>query len=153
MTGMTRKVPGAQTAKRNSPQWLRSTARGLLVLLLAQFALGMVVNLYVHVPAGRSGYGTAVAALVLHAVVGLALIAGSISMAVRTVMARARTIVVPAVAAAVVLLGAAVNGVAFLGSGARVSSLVMALCAVIAALCYGVILYRLPNPAGPSATP
>jgi hypothetical protein len=61
--------------------------------------------------------------------------------------------VVPAVAAAVVLLAAAANGVAFLGSGASVSSLVMALCAVIAMLCYGLILYRLPNPAGPSATP
>jgi hypothetical protein len=59
---------------------------------------------------GRSGYGPAVPALILHGMVGLALIAGSISPAARAAAARMRQIVAPAVTAAVVLLAAAANG-------------------------------------------
>lgn len=137
--------PGRRAATRGDPRRLRGTAFGLLMLLLVQFALGMVVNLYVHVPAGPEGYGPAVPALVLHGLVGLALIGGSLSLAVRAVRARARQAVVPAVTAAVVLLVAASGGLEFLGSGPDVASLIMALCTAIAVCCYGLIVYRLPD--------
>ena len=138
--------PGGRAAtSHGDPRRLRSTAFGLLMFLLVQFALGMVVNLYVHVPAGRAGYGLAVPALVLHGLVGLAIVAGSLSLAVRAVASRARQVAVPAVVAAVVLLGAAAGGFRFLGTGADGASLVMALCAAIAICCYGLILYWLPG--------
>ena len=135
---------GRAAARHSDPRRLRSTAFGLLMFLLVQFALGMVVNLYVRVPAGRAGYGPGWPVLVLHGLVGLALIAGSVSLAVRAVAARVRHVAGPAVIAAVVLLGAAAGGLRFLGSGVDGASLAMALCAAIAICCYSLIIYRLP---------
>jgi hypothetical protein len=132
-------------ASHRDPRRLRPTALGLLMVLLVQFALGMVVNLYVRVPADRAGYGPAVPALVLHGLLGLALVAGSVSLAVRAVATRARWAAVPAVTAAVALLVAATGGLRFLGTGVEGASLVMALCAAIAIGCYGLILYRQPG--------
>jgi hypothetical protein len=149
MTSIQANGPGDRAAaSHDEPRRLRSTALGLLMFLLVQFALGMVVNLYVHVPTGGAGYGPAVAALVLHGLVGLALVLGSVSLAVRAVAGRARQAAVPAVTAAVALLVAAAGGLRFLGTGVDGASLVMALCAAIAIGCYGLILYRLPG-AGP----
>ena len=149
MTSIQASGPGGRAAaSHGDPRRLRSTALGLLMFLLVQFALGMVVNLYVRVPAGRAGYGPAVAALVLHGLVGLALVLGSVSLAVRAVASRARQAAVPAVTAAVALRVAAAGGLRFLGTGVEGASLVMALCAAIAIGCYGLILYRLPG-AGP----
>jgi hypothetical protein len=139
---------GRAAASQGDPQRLRSTAFGLLMFLVVQFALGMVVNLYLRVPAGRAGYGPAVPALVLHGLLGLALVAGSVSLAVRAVATRARQVPAPAVTAAVALLVAAGGGLRFLGTGVEMASLVMALCAAIAIGCYSLILYRLPA-AGP----
>lgn len=133
--------PGAE----GDPRRLRADAFGLLMTLLVQFALGIVVNLYVHVPAGRTGYGGAALFLVLHGLIGLALVAGSMSLAVRAVTRRARQITAPAVMAAAVLLAAAVNGMTFLGTGSSGYSLAMALCTAIAIGCYGLILYRAPD--------
>lgn len=106
----------------------------------------MVVNLYVHVPADRTGYGSAAPALLLHGLLGLALVVGSISLAVRSVATHARQIMVPAIIAALAQAAAAINGITFLGTGASGASLAMALCAAIAILCYALILYRLPKP-------
>jgi hypothetical protein len=135
-----------QTADTRHPHRLRSTVLGLLVFLLVQFALGMVVNLYVHVPAGPTGYGSPAPALLLHGLLGLALVVGSISLAVRSVATRARQIMVPAIIAALAQAAAAINGITFLGTGVSGASLAMALCAAIAILCYVLILYRLPKP-------
>jgi hypothetical protein len=61
------------------------------------------------------------------------------------VASRARHAAVPAVIAAVVLLGAAAGGLGFLGTGVDGASLLMALCAAAAICCYSLILYRLPG--------
>src|SRR5215472_15673747 len=91
MTSIQASGPGDRAAaSHGDPRRLRSTALGLLM--------------YVRVPAGRAGYGPAVPALVLHGLVGLALVLGSVSLAVRAVATRARHAAVPAVTAAVALL-------------------------------------------------
>ena len=147
MTSIQASGPGGRAAaSHGDPRRLRSTALGLLMFLLVQFALGMVVNLYVHVPSGRDGYGAAAPALVLHAAVGITVVAGSISLAARSVAARARQIVAPSMIAAVALVAAAAGGVTFLSNGVSGASLAMALCAAIAISCYGLIIYRLPGP-------
>jgi hypothetical protein len=120
-------------------------ALGLLNLLLVQYALGMVVNLYVQVPSGRAGYGAAAPVLVLHAAVGITVTAGAISLAARSVAARARRIVAPGIIAAVALAAATAGGATFLGTGVSGASLAMALCAAIAISCYGLIIYRMPG--------
>ena len=146
MTGAQTKVPrGRAAARRGHPQRLRPMALGLLNLLLVQYALGMVVNLYVQVPSGRAGYGATAPVLVLHAAVGITVTAGAISLAARSVAARARRIVAPGIIAAVALVAATAGGATFLGTGVSGASLAMALCAAIAISCYGLIIYRMPG--------
>ena len=150
MTSAQTKVPrGQAAARRGHPQRLRPMALGLLNLLLVQYALGMVVNLYVRVPSDHAGYGAAAPALVLHAVAGITVVAGSISLAARSVAARARQIVAPGIIAAVALVTAATGGVTFLRTGVSGASLAMALCTAIAISCYGLILYRYSKPDDP----
>ena len=146
MTSAQTKVPrGHAAARRGHPQRLRPMALGLLNLLLVQYALGMVVNLYVQVPSGRTGYGAAAPVLMLHAAVGITVTAGAISLAARSVAARAPRIVAPGIIAAVALVAATAGGATFLGSGVSGASLAMALCAAIAISCYGLIIYRMPG--------
>jgi len=114
-------------------EWHGSTLLRRTTGILARVTDGPV--LVVRAP------GQELPALVLHGLVGLALVAGSVSLAVRAVATRARQAAVPAVTAAVALLVAASGGLRFLGTGAEGASLVMALCAAIAIGCYGLILY------------
>ena len=82
---------------------VRRTSLGMTVALLIQYALGMVVNLYVTVPARDQGGGVLVAigrafangpvALAIHAGLGLLILAGTISLVVRSVVSRRRPLI------------------------------------------------------------
>src|ERR1700722_18584851 len=79
---------------------MRRMSLGMAIALLVQYGLGMVVNLYVTVPARDQGGGvfTAIgralangpAGLAVHAGLGLLLLAGAINLVVRAVLARHR---------------------------------------------------------------
>jgi hypothetical protein len=116
---------------------------GAAVLLIVQFAIGMGVNLYVEVPPGKSFlaavFGSAL--LAAHVIVALALLGASVAALVRAI--RARTVVVPAAAGTAAIVAAAVAGGSFLNSGSDGASLVMALTAAAAMLCYATAIFRL----------
>lgn len=131
----------------------------MLILLLGQFALGMVANLYVTIPAHHPGshpsnylagslrsVGWALAhgavALAAHAGLGLALVVLALAIAVGAVVLRTgRT---AAIAGAGLIVGAGFNGASFLDFNDNASSLIMALLFALAALSYVTLLYRLP---------
>ena len=139
----------------------RPAALAALLLVLAQSALGMVVNLDVTVPARHSGssasnyltgsidsvgwaIGHGAAALVAHAVLGLALALVALLDLRRAVRAGSRTILALWTLAALLVVGAGFNGASFLDYGRDASSLVMALLAFAATACYAAILYLAP---------
>jgi hypothetical protein len=139
------RVPAAQVGI------VRRMSLGMMVALLVQYALGMVVNLYVTVPARDHGGGilTAIgrafangpAALASHAGLGLLIVAGTISLVVRSVMSRRRPLIWLSALTLLAVLGAAVNGAAFVGSGGNGSSLGMAMLTGVALLCLALSLY------------
>lgn len=132
------------------------------ILVLIQAAAGMVVNLYVAVPAEHPGarpsnylagsassVGWAIShgtpALAIHATLGLALAVLAIWVAVRAAMLRQRTVAAWLILAALLTLGAGFNGASFLDFNMDISSLIMALLAFAALLCYAVAMYLLPS--------
>lgn len=141
---------------------LRRMTLGIAVLLIAQSAVGMVVNLYVTVPVHHPGaqptnyfsgslhsiawaIGHGTLALAIHASLGLAIVAIAIWVAIRAVAIRSGWVGLVSVLAAGLIIGAAFNGASFVDFNHTVSSLLMALLALGALSCYLVVLYLLPD--------
>jgi hypothetical protein len=121
---------------------LRLYAVVMCWLLIAQFVLGMITNLYVTVPShhpgtGESDYFSAAAAsvawsigrgdvwLAAHAALGLALAVTSVVLIAAAVRSRRRTWIVASVLGACFMIGAGFNGASFLIFGQNYSSLLM----------------------------
>lgn len=146
--------------------WLRRGALALIVLLFCQFALGMVTNLYVTIPAHHPGshpssylsgsarsigwaIGHGAVALAAHAALGVALVAFAlVTVACAIILRQGRT---AAIAGALLIIGAGFNGASFLDFNHDISSLIMALLFAAAALGYVTLIYRLPSPESASA--
>lgn len=137
---------------------LRRMTLLVAVLVVVQTAIGMVVNLYVTVPAHHSGaqpanyftgslqsvawaLGHGAVALAVHATLGLALVATAIWVAVRAVKIRPGWVGFIAVLGALLAIGAGFNGASFLDFNNNISSLLMALLALGSLSCYLAGLY------------
>jgi membrane-associated PAP2 superfamily phosphatase len=122
----------------------RLTRQALILsgLLVVQFFVGMITNLYVTIPANHPGTGTrnffagaprsvawAVSSgptwLAVHAALGLALAVASIAFIVTAVRARDRLWIWLSVAGCLLLIGAGFNGASFLVFNHDFSSLIM----------------------------
>jgi hypothetical protein len=149
----------ARSAAAGQLDIVRRMSLGVAVALLVQYALGMVVNLYVTVPARDHGGGilTAVgrtfsggpAAVAIHAGLGLLLIVGGINLVVRSVRSRHRPVIWLSAVSLASILGAALDGAAFVNSGSNGASLGMALLTGVALLCSVVSLYVLGSSSAP----
>jgi hypothetical protein len=136
---------------------LRRISLGMAIALLVQYGLGMVVNLDVTVPARDQGGGvfTAIgralangpAGLAIHAGLGLLLIVGAIQLVVRSVLAGHRPLIWLSSVSLLAIIGAALNGAAFVNSGNDGASLGMAMLTGIALLCMTISLYVLGSTA------
>lgn len=134
---------------------LRGQSFGLLVMLIAQFAIGVVVNLYATVPAADKGgffgaFGKALsngpAALASHAGLGLLIVLAALALIVRAIIIRHAPTIVLSVLGLLSILAAAANGVRFVADGGPDNaSLAMALAAAGAMLWYSISLFVLGN--------
>lgn len=135
---------------------LRGSSFGALVMLIVQFAIGAVVNLYATVPAADRGSGffgaigkslsNGPASLASHAGLGLLLILAALALVVRSIIARHTPTIVLSVLGLLAIVAAAVNGVRFVSDGGPDSaSLAMALATAVAMLCYAISLFVLSN--------
>jgi hypothetical protein len=121
---------------------LRWTCLVALIGLVIQFALGMILNLYVIVPAAdarASWLGeieTAPAFLTAHALVGLLLLAAGGILLLRAIALRDMILVTPTAAGLAALLGAFAAGEAFVKNGQSSASLWMAILTGVALVCY-----------------
>ena len=160
-------VDARPTQVRNAPgrpdhaEIARRTSLGMTMALLVQFALGMVVNLYVTVPARDQGGGTLTAigralsggpaALAIHAGLGLLILLGTISLVVRSVLSRRRALIWLSAVTLLAVLGAASSGASFVNSGNDGASLGMALATGVALACLAVILFATGSAGAPPA--
>jgi hypothetical protein len=113
-----------------------------MALLAIQVGVGMVVNLYVQVPAGDATAGwmrevqTAPATLTVHALLGVVLLGAGAVLVIRAITTRHRVIIALCVAGLAFLLGAFIAGEAFVKNGLSGTSLWMGLLTCAALLCY-----------------
>jgi hypothetical protein len=121
---------------------LRRTSLAVLVLIVAEFAVGMYVNLYTAVPPADHGgslpaiIANGPAALSVHAALGLLLGLGAVAVLVQAIRARRA---VPIAASALGLLAlaiAALAGASFASTPARADSMAMSVMTAVALLCY-----------------
>ena len=114
----------------------------MLVMLVIQYGLGIILNLYVEVPASDAHAGilteiaTAPPVLTVHAVLGIALIGTGVLLVARAVGVRDRLLAVLATAGLTALGGAFGTGEIFVRNGQDVASMAMAILTGLALLCY-----------------
>jgi hypothetical protein len=136
---------------------------GAILVTLVQAGLGMVVNLYVGVPAHHPGahpanyfsgslhsmgwaIGHGAATLAVHATLGLALVVFVVGTGVHAWRSARRAIAGWSVLAGLFVIGAGFNGASFLDFAHDSSSLIMALLALAAIGCYATALTLLGAP-------
>jgi O-antigen/teichoic acid export membrane protein len=147
----TRPAPADKAARRISG--LQKNSLAISVMLLAQYGLGMGVNLYAQVPRADRGRGLAVAVgralsnppavLAIHAALGLLLLVAAVSVLYRAVLARHRWAVAASVAGLLSIAGAAFSGASFADHGHPGASMAMAVLTAVALLCYLLNLFAL----------
>lgn len=114
----------------------------VMVGLVVQLALGMILNLYVAIPAAdaRASYlrevENAPALLTAHALVGVLVLATAGLLLLRAVTLRDAAVITPVAFGLAALVGAFASGELFVKSSASGASLSMAILTGIALLCY-----------------
>jgi len=141
-----------------SMRQLRITFLFALVMLVAQFLLGMAVNLFVTIPDQHPGanppeYFSGVVQsvtwailhghilLAIHAAFGLVIVVAALGTLVQAIGNRRRGIVVSAVIGFIGVLAAGFNGGSFLSYNQDFSSMLMAAGFAMAVVSYSVGLY------------
>jgi hypothetical protein len=136
---------------------LKKQSFGLLSMLTIQFVLGMILNLFVELPkihpgvtgnfASRAYHGFVWAissgggiVLVLHVLVAIGLLIGSIALVARAVAAGSKSWLSVSIVGALGVIVALTNGLAFIGYDNDVSSFVMAIGFIVAATAYSTAL-------------
>jgi hypothetical protein len=131
---------------------VRRASLVVLVLLLAEYVLGMYVNLYVTVPSADHGHsvGSAISngpvILSAHAVIGLLLGLSALAVLVLSVIARRPSVIAVSVAGLLALAVASLAGSSFTSSGTSADSMAMSVMTGVGLLCYAANLYLLPSP-------
>jgi hypothetical protein len=137
------------TATRN----LRAASIAVLVLLLGQFLIGMAVNLFVQIPKNHPGARPpeyfsgaaqsvtwAVSAgpfwLLVHASLGLVLVAAAAVLLVMAIAARRRGPIVGATVGLLAVVAAGFNGASFLNYDEDFSSMLMSAAFAVAVAAY-----------------
>jgi len=135
-------VVSGRHARLPAPAGLRRVCLATLITLVVQFSLGMVLNLYVPVPASdqHASYEqeirTAPLALTIHVLIGLVLIGTAIAAAIRAIRMRDRPTIAMAAGGLAAIVGAFGAGELFVRNGQSSASLTMAILTGIALVCY-----------------
>jgi len=127
---------------------LRGASLGVVVMLIIQFILGMIYNLYGTAPTSAKPIGLfSSPTIALHVIVGILLGLAAIAQLVRAIGARHSLTIWMSALGLLSILGAGFAGLGFSGSGAASASLGMSLAFAVALACYGVLIVVLPSAA------
>ena len=139
--GVVRVVPGRHI-RRVELEGLRRVSLAALIMLVVQYGLGIILNLYIPVPVSDAHaslsqeIASGPAMLTLHALLGLALIGAALVLLLRAVRLEDRIMAVLAAAGLTAIGGAFASGEIFVRNGQSFASLAMALLTGVALLCY-----------------
>jgi len=135
---------------------VRRASLAALVLVVAEYVIGMYVNLYATIPRADHGHdvGTAIAngpaMLSIHAVIGLLLGLGALGVLWQAIRSRRPAVIAWSAVGLVALVMAVVAGAGFTSTGDRSASMAMAVLTGVALVCYAANIYlvRPPGPRG-----
>jgi hypothetical protein len=135
----------ARTAGAAAAAALARVRRGslvALVLVVAEYVIGMYVNLYSTVPGADQGHGLGAAIgngpalLSIHAVIGLLLGLGALGVLWQAIRSRRAAVIAWSAAGLIALAMADVAGAGFTNTGDRSASMAMSVLTGAALLCY-----------------
>ena len=131
---------------------LRISSLGAVVLLIVQFILGMIYNLYGTAPTSTKSIGLFSSPdLALHVILGILLFIAAVGQLVRAIGARHKLSIWLSAIGLLSILGAGFAGLGFTGSGASGASLGMSLAFATALACYVILVFALPSSAASAA--
>ena len=125
---------------------LRLSSFGLVTMLILEFILGTIYNLYGTAPTPHKSVGLFSSPdLALHVILGILLFLAAVMQVVRAVPTRHRLAISLSAVGLVAIIGAGSAGLGFAGNGDAGSSLGMALLFAVALACYAVLVLVLPG--------
>jgi uncharacterized membrane protein HdeD (DUF308 family) len=129
---------------------LRRSSLGAVVLLIVQFILGMIYNLYGTAPTSTKSIGLFSSPdLALHVILGILLLLAAVGQLVQAIGVRHKLSIWLSALGLLSIIGAGFAGLGFAGSGASGASLGMSLAFATALACYVILVFALPS--SPSA--
>ena len=122
---------------------------GLVVMLVLQFILGMIYNLYGTAPTSKKSIGLFSSPVIaLHVILGLLLFVAAVFHLIRAIGTRRAPVIWLSAIGLVSIIGSGFAGLGFADSGAASASLGMSLAFALALGCYVALLVVLaPGPA------
>ena len=143
-THATARVTGQAQASRLVR--LRLSSLGAVIMLIVQFVLGIVYNLYGTAPTSTKSVGLFSSPdLALHVILGILLFIAALGQLIRAISVRHRLSIWLSAVGLLSILGAGFAGLGFAGSGASSASLGMSLAFATALACYVILVFALPS--------
>jgi hypothetical protein len=125
---------------------LRMSSFGLVAMLILEFVLGIIYNLYGTAPTAHKSIGLFSSPdLALHVILGILLFLAAVMQVIRAVGTRHRLAMSLSAVGLVAIIGAGSSGLGFAGNGDAGSSLGMSLLFAVALACYVVLVLVLPG--------
>jgi hypothetical protein len=131
---------------------LRLSSLGTVIMLILEFILGIVYNLYGTAPTSTKSIGLFSSPdLALHVILGILLVIAALGQLIRAITVRHPLSIWMSAVGLLAILGAGFAGLGFTGSGPSGASLGMSLAFAIALACYVVLVFALPSPSSASS--
>ena len=125
---------------------LRRSSLSVVVMLIVQFILGMIYNLYGTAPTSTKSIGLFSSPdLALHVILSVLLFLAAVGQLVQAIGVRHKLSIWLSALGLVSILGAGFAGLGFTGSGASGASLGMSLAFATALACYVILVFALPS--------
>ena len=132
---------------------LRMSSLGLVSMLIIQFILGIIYNLYGTAPTSAKSIGLFSSPdLALHVILGILLVIAALGQLIRAITVRHKLSIWMSAVGLLAILGAGFAGSGFAGSGASGASLGMSLAFAVALASYVVLVFALPSSASPASS-
>jgi hypothetical protein len=130
---------------------MRVSSLGAVSMLILEFILGTVYNLYGTAPTAKKSIGLfSSPVLALHVILAILLLIAAVGQLVRAIGTRHRLAIWMSAVGLAGILVAGGAGVGFAGNGAAGASLGMALAFAVSLACYMVLVFALPSGRPPS---
>lgn len=125
---------------------LRMSSFGLVTMLILQFVLGVIYNLYGTAPTPSKSVGMfSSPVLALHVILFFLLVIAAVGQLIRAIGARHQLTLWMSAVGLLGILGAGFAGIGFIGNGDAGASLGMALAFAVSLAAYVVLVFALPS--------